>query len=356
MRLLYITDRLSYRGGAPHHLLDLIHQVADEHELTVAAADRDSDVELPRTVRFVRCRAIRSGRELEESALPALVEAADGVHLQNVMQPAVLSAVTGPKTIVTVQDHRVFCPGPGKTLPSGQACDDPMGPAVCGVCISDKAERAERLALTSARLEAIKQAGRVVVLSHYMAGALHQLGVHPVEVIPPPVPLGPQRTAAGEGFLVAGRLVHHKGTDIAVEAFRVASPSSSLSVAGLGPVELGNAQALGWLDRPTLRAHLAQARALLFPARWQEPFGIVGVEALAMGTPVVAMVRGGMVDWADVGTLAVSGVDEMAASISYLQHHPEEALSLGREGQLAVAKRFSPRDHFRRVLALYQGL
>ena len=44
MELLYLTDRLSHRGGAPHHLLDLIRVMAEEHQVTVAAADKDRDV------------------------------------------------------------------------------------------------------------------------------------------------------------------------------------------------------------------------------------------------------------------------------------------------------------------------
>ena len=40
-----------------------------------------------------------------------------------------------------------------------------------------------------------------------------------------------------------------------------------------------------------------RARAVLFPSRWQEPFGIVGLEALTLGVPVVAWESGGVRDW-----------------------------------------------------------
>lgn len=40
-----------------------------------------------------------------------------------------------------------------------------------------------------------------------------------------------------------------------------------------------------------------RARALVFPPRWQEPFGIAGLEALTMGAPVVAWESGGVREW-----------------------------------------------------------
>lgn len=42
------------------------------------------------------------------------------------------------------------------------------------------------------------------------------------------------------------------------------------------------------------KTFIAQARALLFPIDWEEPFGMAVIEALASGTPVVAMNRGAM--------------------------------------------------------------
>src|SRR5206468_2580064 len=39
---------------------------------------------------------------------------------------------------------------------------------------------------------------------------------------------------------------------------------------------------------------LTKARALLFPIRWEEPFGVAVIEALACGTPVIAMNKGAM--------------------------------------------------------------
>ena len=116
------------------------------------------------------------------------------------------------------------------------------------------------------------------------------------------------------------------------------------------------AELLGWMDRGALRAAMAQARAVLFPARWQEPFGIVGAEALAMGTPVIATPTGGMSDWCTAGTLQVTGVDSMATAMQRLAADAEHALELGRRGQDHLRDLCDPRRVHAALCTVYTEL
>ena len=277
--------------------------------------------------------------------LDELLATAEVVHVQNVMNPVALArAVATGRALVTVQDHRMFCPGPGRTLPEGARCRLPMSDAMCHDCLPDNSYRRRSLELTAARREALRGA-RLVVLSQYMADELAGAGLPGAVVLPPWVEPGPERIDAGHGFVLGGRLVAHKAPLDAWRAWRQAESTQPLVVAGAGPLEalLEGADRLGWLTGTLLRATLRRARALLFAARWQEPFGILGLEALAEGTPVVVADVGGTTDWSEAGCLRVPGGDigAMTDAIRRLDADPDLALRLGREGRAAVAERFS---------------
>jgi glycosyltransferase involved in cell wall biosynthesis len=78
-------------------------------------------------------------------------------------------------------------------------------------------------------------------------------------------------------------------------------------------------------DRPTTNHLLTQARALIMPIRWHEPFGMVMIEAMAAGTPVVALNRGSVPEIIRHGTTGW-----------ICEHEADLADALGRVGQLAA--------------------
>ena len=299
-----------------------------------------------------------TGSRLE--GLSGLLDGAEVIHVQNVMNPLVLAeSVSRRRTVVTVQDHRFFCPGPGKLLPDGSVCGTPMDPEVCRACIADEDYLSRTLHLTRRRLEAIAGA-RVVVLSQYMADELLRAGCPEVEVIPPWVRAGSRRTRAGSSFLMAGRLVPHKAVLDGWRAWTDAGRPLPLRVAGEGPLAemIEEAELLGWLDRDQLRHALRGARALLFPSGWQEPFGIVGLEALAEGTPVVVAGSGGTAEWSGDGCLELRhrDVGGMARAIERIAGDPDLALELGERGRRAVAARFGRDKLAPKIDRLYRSV
>lgn len=137
--------------------------------------------------------------------------------------------------------------------------------------------------------------------SRFIASRIRNYWGKDAVTIYPPCGVEPleENIAKGDHFLFASRLVQYKRADLVVEAARkIGAP---VRIAGGGP-QLGelksiapeNVTFLGHLQKDDLRREIASARALIFPAL--EDFGILPVEAQALGTPVIAYGRGGALE------------------------------------------------------------
>ncbi len=101
-------------------------------------------------------------------------------------------------------------------------------------------------------------------------------------------------------YLVAGRMVPYKRTEMIVQAFNQ-MPDRKLVVIGEGPdfakvkaIAGDNITLLGFQSSEVLVDHMQRAKAFVFAA--EEDFGIVPVEALSCGTPVIAFNKGGVTE------------------------------------------------------------
>lgn len=142
----------------------------------------------------------------------------------------------------------------------------------------------------------------VVANSSAVRDRIHNWWGRDAEVVHPPVDTGyftPGDGPVGDYFVSVGRLVPYKRVDLAVAA--AVAAGVRLLVVGAGrDMERCRARSgpgvefLGRLPRDEMREVLRGARALLMPG--EEDFGIVPVEAIAAGTPVLALGRGGALD------------------------------------------------------------
>jgi glycosyltransferase involved in cell wall biosynthesis len=100
------------------------------------------------------------------------------------------------------------------------------------------------------------------------------------------------------------------------------------------------------------QAFLANASALLFPIDWPEPFGLVMIEAMACGTPVIAFRRGSVPEVIEDGTSGFV-VDDEASAAAALNRIKELDRRVVRQ---AFERRFTSRRMTEEYLRIYQKL
>ncbi len=135
--------------------------------------------------------------------------------------------------------------------------------------------------------------------SKYIAKRINKIYKRDAAVIYPPVDTDkfPLVTNKEDYYLTASRLVPYKRIDIIAEAFS-RMPDKKLIIIGDGPEErkiksksTSNIEFLGYLKTDKLKAYMQKAKAFIFAA--EEDFGIIMIEALSCGTPVIAFNKGG---------------------------------------------------------------
>lgn len=351
MRVLQVVDRLGGRGGAEVHLRAVVAKLVEAGErVRVVSGSPSNSSGFETTV----VPGLDSRDVWPPSLEKALVEfEPDVLHLQNLTNPSVLEWAAARGAVVTVQDHRYFCPGRGKWTAAGSPCREAMAPSLCAGCFEDAAYFREVLAVTERRLQALRGL-EVVVLSRYMKGELVAVGLDPAHVhVIPPFVHGLEVAAAADGppcVGFVGRLARAKGVDEAVAAWRSSRVSLPLVFAGTGPerarMERDGFEVLGWLDRGALARFYRRAAAVVLPSRWQEPFGIAGIEALSMGTPVAAWNSGGVGEWCDEAAMApwgdVEGLARVLREVAGTAPTP--------------VRRFGAKEPMKRLVALYNSM
>jgi glycosyltransferase involved in cell wall biosynthesis len=173
----------------------------------------------------------------------------------------------------------------------------------------------------------------------------------------------------GDGGYVAflGRFAREKAPHLAIDAARAAgipvrlggAPHEAPGYREYFECEMrprlaqpGGVEWLGELGHWQKARLLAGARALLFPLDWEEPFGLVMIEAMLVGTPVIAFARGSAPEVVEDGLTGwvVRDAHEMAACIGRL-HRIDRARCRAR-----AVERWSTKRMAKEYCALYEEL
>jgi len=136
--------------------------------------------------------------------------------------------------------------------------------------------------------------------SNYVANRIKKYYKRDSIVVYPPVDMEKFKLAdkseIKDYYLFVSRLINYKKCDLVIDAFN--DLKLPLKIIGTGPDEIAlkrrakkNIEFMGFLSDEDMKKYYAEARAFIFPA--EEDFGIVPVEAMAAGRPVIAFKHGG---------------------------------------------------------------
>ncbi len=397
MHVLFVIDTWGLIGGTERHAAVVVPAL-EERGLRVTIlcrADqrpgfsRAETLEVPALANAALSRAERSelARVLRGLRPDVIFHSA----CRNV-DAAELFVDTAP-VVRFVHDHTLFCPGLNKYREDGETCREAFG-AVClqryflteGCICFKRAGRARPLrdawgALREKwrEIDVARRATLVLTNSHYMRSQLVLSGLEPerTEVLyyftrsntpeqpSQPLPAATQSflesSSAPLVFTPARLTLPDKGLDYLITTLgRIRRPFRAV-IAGSGPAEAWlRAKALaeglgefvhftGWLDSGGVETLYARADVVVCPSVWDEPFGLVGIEAFAHAKPVVAFRVGGIPEWLDDGVTGflVPRKDTlaMAAALERLLHDPALRARMGRAGRATVGERFNRERH-----------
>jgi glycosyltransferase involved in cell wall biosynthesis len=238
----------------------------------------------------------------------------DVVHVQNFFpqfSPAVHWAArhAGAAVVQSLRNYRLACVN-GQFFRDGSICEDCLGRTpIRGVIHRCYRESAAASSAVAAMLVVHRLLGtwthkvdRFIAVSEFVRTKLVQAGLRGdrVEVKPNFLPVEPAGPGPGDGgyFVYVGRLSVEKGIRTLLEAWKaLPAPVPTLKIVGSGPMDryvrsiagaFPEIEALGTRTPAEVLDIVARARALVFPSEWYEGHPRVLIEALAVGTPIIA--------------------------------------------------------------------
>ena len=245
---------------------------------------------------------------------PAARAQCDAVYVHKCASVADLAAFPPEKTTVYIHDHEPICPRTYAYTPLGHTCTRPgaLWPCLfCAPACRDWRGALRRVLYQRRRKELLARVARIVVISEFMKSRLvtNGLPADKIVVSPPdpaefPRPSGRTTMPEPVDLLYAGQLLRGKGMQILLRALALMRRPRTLDVVGTGNMETelrALADSLGIAGRVRWRgfsddvpAWMAAAACVVVPSVWQEPYGLVAAEAVALGRPVIASDIGGL--------------------------------------------------------------
>ncbi|HEX2015849.1 MAG TPA: glycosyltransferase, partial [Solirubrobacteraceae bacterium] len=301
--------------------------------------------------------AERGMRELLARHRPDIVHV-HKVYPQLSVAPLIIAARAGVPVVQTLHDYELMAASHA----------DPRGGRV------DRHEALARFRVLNTATFPVRRTLHASAVSTWIAGSRFLAERYAARGIAADVlahftelPAGPGIAPADrrQGIVFVGYLGWEKGVGDVLELTRRLN-GERVTVIGDGPDadrvrsasdRLGNLRYRGRIDHAEVLTEMGSARLLLAPSHWQEPAGLVALEAMSLGTPVIAYRSGGLAEYvsdAGGGRVVDAGVESLVGAAQELLGSPEQWGRLSRAGAEGVARRHSPAGYLSQLEALYR--
>jgi glycosyltransferase involved in cell wall biosynthesis len=326
MRLLFVHDRFGALAGAEANIRVTATELQRRgHVVGIlhgpGTGEAEADWEETFGYRFpLRADSVSEVTAALDNFQPDLVY----VHKLSDLQALGALVAAGMPLVRMVHDHELCCMRSYKYFYfSRRICTRALSPFClfpCGASVVRNHDGRFPIKWVSysakkKELELNRQFHRLIVNSHYMRAEFIRNGF-PAEKIELHVPVPPQgepgfRSSFSDRNLIvyAGQIVRGKGVDVLLEALaRVRVPFECV-VLGEGNHRsaceqlsrklgvAGRVQFKGFVRSEKLKDYYRECSVVVMSSVWPEPFGMVGIEAMRYGLPVVAFDAGGIREW-----------------------------------------------------------
>ena len=402
MRILLLVETLSI-GGLPNYVLELARALAERGHCVGLAHGGGPVPE------FLDCRGVtllplsENGLGQNAAAEQAFTRlqawSPDLLHLHLCSDLPLLRLLPhlGIPLLRSFHDYTSMCLRRGRRRFPGDRCQKALGWSCalqgCLICPPRNGGRLPGLQDLPGKLEeraAYQEFSASVVGSQHMRRVLLLNGFpeEKVQVVPyfsrfdlqalGQAPMMGEKPAGIAGrerplqLLFTGQAVKGKGLEVLVRAlarvkgdWHLVSVSSGPRLASARTMaeRLGIAERIEfieWLPQEQLAGYYRRADLFVLPSVWDDPGPLVGIEAMAFETPVLAFPVGGIPDYVldgRTGFLATGvGVKPLVVVLQRAMDGAAELKALGNEARALVANNHSRRRHLDALLSLYQEL
>jgi glycosyltransferase involved in cell wall biosynthesis len=313
----------------------------------------------------------------------------DIAHVHNTwfaLSSSVIAAASNADVpvIMTIHNYRLGC----------LSADLFRGDSICTACLGRLPVRgvmhgcyrgsrplsaiaATEVSITRSRGVLSKHVARFVAPSAFMGDRLVDIGVPADRLVVKPhfvTDSGPRRRSPSQSneVLYIGRLAPGKGLETLMRAWEQVSSQRHadgleplvLSIIGDGPLAGRLRESAprgvrfeGWLPRDDVTERLLDARAFVFPSAWYEPFGMVLIEALAAGLPIIASNTSEAPKiTAAPQSLVVPANDERALAVAIQSLNDELVDEIGQKNRRRYDEHFTESEGLRQLIELYTSV